>query len=262
MILKGQFKLRNSRNSTATMETSVTATQTPLHVQIIAAGEHGAIPTSLAGAIRDEGWQWCEWSDLATLDDLPRHVDVIILLFVVTFTMRSLEEIDHLTQDLGFPVIVYALEGHPMMMRAALEAGAEDFLSPEVPVIEIIARLQAFVRFRSRNREANRQPSDFYLDEATHTISLAGSGILRLTLPEYRLLRELLGARGRTVPRQRLDVLLAPFARSHTSKIVDHTVSRLRRKIGATRVLTVRGNGYRLVMHAANDGERAVPHGH
>lgn len=262
MILKGHFRLGNPRNDTATVEQSVTATQAHLHAQVIAAGERGAIPSALVGAVRDEGWQWCEYSDPATLDDLPRRADTIVLLFVSTFTMGSLQEIGHLARNLEFPVIVYALEAHPMMVRAALEAGAEDLLSPAVPVAEIIARIGSIVRLHSREWEGDHRPSDFRLDEATHTVTLAGRHVSPLTLPEYRLLRELLGARGRTVSRQRLDTLLAPFARSQTSKVVDTTVSRLRRKIGAARVLTIRGDGYRLVMYAAEDGGQGEPHGH
>ena len=70
---------------------------------------------------------------------------------------------------------------------------------------------------------------------------------VRLSVGEYRLFRMLFAARNRPVARERLAAIPLPHTDLDGQNALDATVSRLRRKIGADRIITIRGIGYQLV---------------
>jgi two-component system response regulator QseB len=199
-------------------------------------------------AVNEAGWDWRETADADAFIRGPRYPRDIVIVLIETFTLASLDLIEKLSTGLNLPVIVYALESHPMIVRAALEAGADDFVAPLVPLEEIIARLRAVIRIRFRDAEADGELLLYHLNEATHTLSLPSGPTIPLTLPEYHLFKALLAAGDQPVPRSRLMTVLAPFSRTSSSGIVDVTIARLRRKVGAARLRTVRGVGYQLVI--------------
>lgn len=89
------------------------------------------------------------------------------------------------------------------------------------------------------------------LDAALNTATVGGREIA-LTDAETRVLRELVLAAGRTVPRERLMRLGLGREWSPGDRALDTHIKRLRRKLGAERrgrspIRTVRGVGYRLV---------------
>jgi DNA-binding response OmpR family regulator len=57
----------------------------------------------------------------------------------------------------------------------------------------------------------------------------------------------LFAARNRPVARERLAAIPLPHIDLDGQNALDATVSRLRRKIGADRIITIRGTGYQLV---------------
>ena len=71
-------------------------------------------------------------------------------------------------------------------------------------------------------------------------------GALRLTELECAALAHLAARPGEVVTREALLVEVWGYAEGVVSRAVDHTMSRLRKKIGADRIETVRGLGYRL----------------
>ncbi len=216
-------------------------------IWITAIGDRAHIPTGLAHAVSEAGWGWREVADIDALLAGPRYPRDVAITPIATFTLASLDLIKMLTAEFGLPVIVYGLESHPMIVRAALEAGADDFVTPSVPLEEMIARLRALIRIRLRDTGTGGGQPPQHLDDGTRTLSLPGGAMVPLTLPEYHLYKALLAAAGQPVPRSRLETVLAPFSRSSSSGIVDATIARLRRKVGAAHLRTVRGVGYRLV---------------
>jgi DNA-binding response OmpR family regulator len=216
-------------------------------IWITVIGNQSYIPTGLAHAVSEAGWGWREATDFDAFIRGPRHLRNIVIVLIETFTLASLDLIEMLSTGFNIPVIVYALESHPMIVRAALEAGADDFVASVVPLEEIIARLRAVIRIRFRDAETDSELLLYHLNEATHTLSLSRGPTIPLTLPEYHLLKALLAAGDQPVPRSRLVTVLAPFSRTSSSGIVDVTVARLRRKVGAARLRTVRGVGYQLI---------------
>jgi DNA-binding response OmpR family regulator len=216
-------------------------------IWITAIGNRIHIPAGLAAAVSEAGWGWREAADIDAFVANPRYPRSVVIILIETFTLASLDLIVMLTADLDLPVVVYALESHPMIVRAALEAGADDFVAPSIPFEEIIARLRAVTRIRFRDTGRGSEPEPYHLDEGTRILVVPSGGRVPLTLPEYHLFKALLAAGNQPVPRSRLVQVLAPFSRSSSSGIVDVTIAQLRRKVGASHLRTVRGIGYQLI---------------
>src|SRR5262249_29176930 len=143
------------------------------------------IPAGLVDAINEAGWGWREAADIDAFIARERYPRNVVIVLIETFTLASLDLIVMLAGDLDLPVIVYALESHPMIVRATLEAGADDFVAPSIPFDEIIARLRAVIRIRFRDTERGSEPGLYLLDEGTRVLAVPSGGRVPLTLPEY-----------------------------------------------------------------------------
>ena len=76
----------------------------------------------------------------------------------------------------------------------------------------------------------------------------SGAGPAPLSEREFLLLRELMRHPGRIVSKQRLLSAVWRYHFDPGSNVVDVYVSRLRAKLGAATIATVRGEGYRIVV--------------
>lgn len=222
-------------------------TEKSLATWIVVIGEVKQIGAALPFAIQEEGWEMCA---LATLDAFlaaPRYPWTCVIVVIESFTIASLELIRNLTDSVGLPVIVTSLEHHPVMIRAALEAGAEDVMTIPVPIEELIARLRAIIRVRFCQHDWPNARPLYRLDDGTRSVSIDGGPEINLALVEYRVLKSLLNTPNQPVSRALLNEHLLPFTHSHKEGLLDVVIARLRRKVGAERLRTIRGVGYQLV---------------
>ena len=127
-----------------------------------------------------------------------------------------------------------------------LEAGAEDYLAKPFSLDELLARVRARLRVatgRATSLVAGRLRLDLIRREAD-----SGSGPVPLAEREFLLLRELMQHTGRTVSKQRLLSAVWRYHFDPGSNVVDVYVRRLRAKLGADTITTMRGEGYRIVV--------------
>ena len=132
-----------------------------------------------------------------------------------------------------------------------LDAGADDYLVKPFAYEELAARLRAISR-RSAATVPEAGPrlrvGPIELDEARRAVTVEGSPV-ELTLREFALLECLLRHPGHALSRDQLLDLAWPFGVAVTPNTVDAFVTFLRRKlgpVGAARIETVRGIGYRM----------------
>lgn len=222
------------------------AAMTPDETWVMVIGRANGINTGFTSAIEAAGWRWREVAALPDLLGVPLPPRTVIALRVVTFTVAAYTAVRHLAGTVGVPVVVFSHERHPSIVRATLQAGADDYIAVPVTVEEMIARLGAVVRVRF-GVQASHRASDYRLDDSSQSVTIADGPPVRLSLSEYRLFRALLTARNRPVPRERLLALPLTPVESDGQNALDATVCRLRRKLGAGRVVTVRGMGYQLI---------------
>jgi DNA-binding response OmpR family regulator len=125
-----------------------------------------------------------------------------------------------------------------------LEAGAEDYLAKPFSLDELLARVRARLRAAGRattSLAVGRLRLDLIRREAD-----SGSGPVPLAQREFLLLRELMQHTGTTVSKQRLLSTVWNYHFDPGSNVVDVYVRRLRAKLGADTITTMRGEGYRI----------------
>jgi len=141
-------------------------------------------------------------------------------------------------------VLVLSARDDTASKVASLEGGAEDYISKPFSLEELLARVRA--RLRSAARAA---PTDLVAGSTTLDLirrrADAGAGPVPLADREFLLLRELMRNAGRPVSKERLLASVWGYHFDPGSNVVDVYVRRLRSKLGAETITTVRGVGYR-----------------
>lgn len=143
-------------------------------------------------------------------------------------------------------IIVLTARGQIEDRVAGLRAGADDYITKPVSVVELTARMEAVARRSLPNQHAITSAAGIEIDSRSRQASADGTP-LDLTSKEYELLAVLVAWAGRTVPRQ--DLLLQVWGNTWPSneRSLEVHISGLRAKLGdAASVVTVRGVGYRL----------------
>ncbi len=130
------------------------------------------------------------------------------------------------------------------------KAGADDYLTKPFRVEELVMRLRALVRRAAGHAASIIRCGPISFDAQTGQFEQDGLP-LKLTAFEWRVLSTLM-LRAEIVI-ERLDLLERVYEGDADvdSNSLEVIIARLRRKIGADRIETVRGRGYRLTADAA-----------
>jgi two-component system, OmpR family, KDP operon response regulator KdpE len=154
------------------------------------------------------------------------------------------------------PILVLSAVGDESEKIAALDAGADDYVTKPFSVDELLARLRAALR-RSRPRlEPVLEFGDLRIDLEKRLVTVSGRAV-SLTPTEYELLRLLAANEGKVLTHPTiLREVWGPRYREESNYLHVY-VSHLRRKIEPEParpryILTEPGVGYRLVAPAAS----------
>jgi two-component system, OmpR family, response regulator len=150
-----------------------------------------------------------------------------------------------LTRNPNQAVIVLSALGDPDSKVMCLELGAEDYLAKPFSIDELLARVRARLR-RSGERNGTVLHAGRLLLDVVRREADVGSGRVPLAEREFLLLQELMRCAGRTVSKEWLLSSVWGYWFDSGSNVVDVYVARLRRKLGADVITTVRGEGYRV----------------
>jgi DNA-binding response OmpR family regulator len=171
----------------------------------------------------------------------------LILLDIMMPEMSGWEFLAALRErGIGTPVLfVTARESVEERVRG-LKLGADDYIIKPFVFAELLARIEAVLR--RRRRERRHAFGGLELDIERRTVRCDGRRI-DLTPIEFNLLRVLVEHRGGTVSRR--DLLRDVWQSDHDpgTNVLEVHIARLRRRLSpfdATHIETVRGQGYRL----------------
>ena len=139
------------------------------------------------------------------------------------------------------PILFLTAKDEEMDVVRALDSGGNDYVTKPFRMQELLSRVRVLMRSSQPQKAAARD--GFSVDETRMQIIKDGEA-LPLTLTEYKILAMLLESRG-VVPRDRLlSVLWDDGGKYIDDNTLSVHMSRLREKVGGTRIRTVRGVGY------------------
>jgi len=143
------------------------------------------------------------------------------------------------------PVLVLTARSRWPEKLAAFSAGADDYLTKPFEMQEVVVRLRALIRRAQGFASPVLECGPLRLDTGSGSASVDGTPI-RLTSQELRILQYLLHRRGRIVSRSEIVDHVYDGDADRDSNVIDVLVGRIRRKLGADLIETVRGLGYKL----------------
>ncbi|HEX5196055.1 MAG TPA: response regulator transcription factor [Gaiellales bacterium] len=145
------------------------------------------------------------------------------------------------------PIVMLTARSDPVDVVLGLEAGADDYVTKPFEPAVLAARLRAVLRRVARHDASPLlRIGELEIDRAGMQVRVAGEPI-GLTPTEYRLLLELAEHSGVVCSRERLLEEVWGYVWAGDTRLVDMHVRRLRAKVGADVIETVRGAGYKLV---------------
>jgi len=186
------------------------------------------------------------------LDEIVRRAPDLLVLDMGLPDMSGLEVLRRLREWSRVPVLVLTVRAAETDKVAALDAGADDYLTKPFGSAELTARVRAMLRRAPTEAElATISFGEIVIDFSLRTVRRGGAEV-KLTPKEYALLRLLVLHRGKVVTHQQiLRELWGPKSEENTHYLRVH-MAHLRQKLEADphrprHLKTESGIGYRLV---------------
>jgi two-component system KDP operon response regulator KdpE len=195
------------------------------------------------------------------LSDIALRRPDVVLLDLGLPDMDGLAVLERLREWSHVPVLILSVRDGPEDKVAALDAGADDYVTKPFEALELLARLRAIQR---RSHSTADEPffhaGNLTIDFTSHAVTLKGEEV-KLTPTEYALLKVLAQHAGRIVShKQLLREVWGPNAEEQ-SQYLRVYMTHLRKKIdsseGGEKLLrTESGIGYRFVLPTKGNQEK------
>ncbi|MEU3219695.1 two-component system response regulator CseB [Streptomyces sp. NPDC006971] len=241
-----------------TPQTAQTTATPPTSVTILLVEDDEVIRRSVAMALERYGYHVTVAGDGLTGLELFReaHHD-LLLLDVMLPGLDGIGLCRRIRETSMDPILMMSARGDALDVVSGLEAGADDYVIKPVDTAVLVARIRALLRRATAVPTAQaggaERPAaagllvfgDLTIDPAALEVRREGKEIA-LAPTELRLLLEFAAHPGIVLDRQTLLRKVWDYGWDGDTRVVDLCVQRLRKKVGAHRVETVRGFGYKL----------------
>lgn len=179
------------------------------------------------------------------------HPDLLILDLGLP-DMDGIDVIKRIREWSKVPILILSARGQEETKIAALDAGADDYITKPFGMGELLARIRVALR-RTANSEDDPviTVGDLVIDLSKHMVTLRGNE-LKLTPTEYEILKLLASHAGKVMThKQLLRTVWGPEYENETHYLRVY-IGQLRRKIGddpirPKYIITEPGIGYRLM---------------
>ncbi|HEX5109240.1 MAG TPA: response regulator transcription factor [Vicinamibacterales bacterium] len=216
-------------------------------MKVLVVEDEAALSQQLAGAFRTAGYAVDSAADGERGDFLARteSYDAVILDL-------GLPSVDGLTllrswraAGLQVPVLVLTARGSWHEKVVGIDDGADDYVSKPFRMEEVLARLRGLIRRAAGQAAPALRCGAVIVDPRLARVTRDGAEV-RLTAHEFRVLSYLMHHRARVVSQSELMEHIYDHGADRDSNTVEVFIARLRRKLGADVIETVRGLGYRI----------------
>jgi len=140
------------------------------------------------------------------------------------------------------PILFLTAKDDELDVVRGLDAGGNDYVTKPFRMRELLSRVRALTR-RTVTQEGLVQRGEFQLDRAHMLVRHLGEQ-LDVTVTEYKLLSMMLLHQGVTPRNLMMETLWDAEGRFVDDNTLTVHISRLREKVGAEHIKTVRGVGY------------------
>src|SRR5215468_10791742 len=216
-------------------------------MRILIVEDEASLAKQLTSSIAEAGYAVDHAADGERADFLAQteQYDVMVLDL-------GLPKIDGMTllrrwrdSGLATPVLVLTARGSWHEKVQGIDGGADDYVSKPFRLEEVLARLRALMRRASGHITPEIRAGGVTLDPRQARVTLDGAPV-KLTSHEFRVLSYLMSHRRRVVSQAELIEHIYAQDFDRDSNTVEVFIARLRRKLGASLIETVRGLGYRI----------------
>jgi two-component system, OmpR family, response regulator len=221
-------------------------------VRILVVEDDATLATGIARALRAESFA----VDVAMNGEDGAHLGATELYDAAVLDL-GLPKKDGVTvlrewrlENRAMPVLILTARDAWSEKVAAFKAGADDYLTKPFRVEEVVMRLRALVRRAAGHAGARIDCGPLTFDAQLGTFERDGLP-LKLTALEWRVLSTLILRKEAVIERAELIERVYEGDAEVDSNSIEVIIGRLRKKIGATMIETVRGRGYRLTGDSA-----------
>ncbi|MEU6393656.1 two-component system response regulator CseB [Streptomyces sp. NPDC046939] len=242
---------------------------------ILLVEDDDVIRRSVTMALERYGYRvTCAGDGLTGLELFREGLHDLLLLDVMLPALDGIGLCRRVRETSMDPILMMSARGDALDVVSGLEAGADDYVVKPVDTAVLVARIRSLLRRATftpaaapavphhpptepvggaaRPEDSGRPGERAPLVFGDLTIDTAGLDVFRAGEPvalaptELRLLLEFAANPGVVLDRHMLLRNVWDYGWDGDSRVVDLCIQRLRRKIGAERIQTVRGFGYKL----------------
>jgi two-component system KDP operon response regulator KdpE len=222
--------------------------------RILIVDDEPQLRRALRRALEGHGYAVSEAEDgVGALAEFQAFKPDVVLLDLVLPDMGGVEVCRELRQNHQTPIIVLSVLGDEQTKIAALDQGADDYLTKPFAIGELLARIRVALRHGSSSRAQQPQikVGELAIDLERRAVTLRGRAV-HLTPTEYSLLKYLATNAGKALTHPM--ILRAVWGSEYAEDfhVLRTYINQLRSKLEAdpanpTLILTDPGVGYRFV---------------
>ena len=194
-------------------------------------------------------------------DDGPEAIELtkkenpsLIILDIMLPSMEGTEVCKVIKRDNAtshIPIIMLTAKGEEVDRIVGLELGADDYITKPFSPRELVLRVKAVLKRmqgRQESGSSNIKAGNIKID-LERSVVISNGKPIKLTATEFKLLVELVKARGKVLSRDDLLDRVRGMDYYVTDRTIDTHIRRLREKLGksAKHIETVRGFGYKFL---------------
>ncbi|MEE9140480.1 MAG: response regulator transcription factor [Alphaproteobacteria bacterium] len=143
----------------------------------------------------------------------------------------------------NMPVLILTARDRWSDKVAGFDAGADDYVTKPFQMEEVLARLRALIRRAAGHASPELECGPVRVDTRSGRVTVEGVPV-KLTAQELKILSYLMHHKGKVISRTELTEHIYDQHFDRDSNTIEVFIGRLRRKLGAPVIETVRGMGY------------------